>query len=414
MTSNSSARPAPQSTDRVPQSNDPVLTAADPVPQSNDPAPTAADPVPTAVVRPDAAYWEAAAAAFDDEPDHGLRDPAVRSAWAARLRSWLPSEAADILDLGCGTGSLALLAVEQGHRVIGVDRSTGMVERARMKLAGRDAAFLVGDAAVPPVGERRFGVVLVRHVLWALPDPEAALRHWAGLLLPGGRLVLVEGRWGESDPVGIPAGELAEWVRPLAAHTVVEDLSRDPVLWGKEVFDERYALVAHLPRRHTEVVDVHLVLRRGDEVLLARRSGTGYADGLLNAPSGHAEDGEDVREAMIREAAEELGLRLTPEDLGVGLVMQHCAPPPARPRIGWFFEAAYGAGGEPWNREPDKCAELVWCPLDALPDDMVAYCRAGLDGLRAGHRFLLHWHRPGDAIAYDPAAPGRAIPLDAP
>jgi hypothetical protein len=29
--------------------------------------------------------WDAAAAAFDDEPDHGLRDPAVRSAWADLL-----------------------------------------------------------------------------------------------------------------------------------------------------------------------------------------------------------------------------------------------------------------------------------------------------------------------------------------
>ncbi|WP_079145682.1 methyltransferase domain-containing protein [Streptomyces lydicus] len=365
------------------------------------------------VVRPDAAYWEAVAATYDDDPDHGLRDPVVRSAWAERLRSWLPAGPADVLDLGCGTGSLALLAVEQGHRVTGVDRAAGMVERARAKLAGREAAFVVGDAAEPPVGERRFDVVLVRHVVWALPDPAAALRRWAGLLVPGGRLVLVEGRWGEAEPVGLRAEELTALVRPLAEFVVLEGLSGDPALWGKEVSDERYALIADLPRRHTEVVDVHLVLRRGEEVLLARRSGTGYADGLLNAPSGHAEDGEDVREAMIREAAEELGLRLKPEDLTVGLVMQHRAPPPARPRIGWFFEAAHGAGGEPRNREPDKCAGLTWHRLDALPDDMVAYCRAGLEGLRAGHRFLLHWHRPGDAVAHDPAAPGRAIALDA-
>src|SRR5438477_8131922 len=90
----------------------------------------------------DAAYWEAAAERFDDEPDHGLRDPAVRAAWAGRMRSWLPGGPARILDLGCGTGSLALLAVEQGHRVTGVDRSAGMVARARAKLAGRDARFL--------------------------------------------------------------------------------------------------------------------------------------------------------------------------------------------------------------------------------------------------------------------------------
>ncbi|MFE3769391.1 methyltransferase domain-containing protein [Streptomyces sp. NPDC059122] len=375
-----------------------------------------AAPPPSA---PPAAYWDAAAATYDAEPDHGLRDPAVRAAWAARLRTWLPSAPSDVLDLGCGTGSLSLLATEQGHRVTGVDRSPAMLARARAKLAGRAAEFVVGDAAQPPVGERRFDVVLVRHVLWTLPDPAAVLRHWAGLLAPGGRLVLVEGRWGESAPVGLSPAELTALTAPLAARAELFPLSGDPALWGRPVRDERYALVVRVgegpaaaPPRHTEVVDVHLVLRRGGEVLLARRSGTGYADGLLNCPSGHAEDGEDVRQALIREAAEELGLRLAPEDVRVALVMQHCAPPPARPRIGWFFEAAYGAGGEPRNREPDKCAELAWFPLDALPDDMVAYCRAGLEGLRAGHRFLLHWHRPGDAVAHDPAAPGRAVPLD--
>ncbi len=93
--------------------------------------------------------WDAEAAAFDDEPDHGLRDPEIRRAWADRLRGWLPAGAADILDLGCGTGTLSLLAAEQGHHVTGVDLSPAMVDLARAKLAGRDAAFLVGDAAAP-------------------------------------------------------------------------------------------------------------------------------------------------------------------------------------------------------------------------------------------------------------------------
>ncbi|GAA0650524.1 hypothetical protein GCM10009535_30770 [Streptomyces thermocarboxydovorans] len=77
--------------------------------------------------------WDAAAAAFDEEPDHGLRDPRVRAAWAGRLRDWLPAAPADVLDLGCGTGSLSLLAAEQGHRVTGVDRSRAMVTPAREK-----------------------------------------------------------------------------------------------------------------------------------------------------------------------------------------------------------------------------------------------------------------------------------------
>ncbi|WP_037835481.1 MULTISPECIES: class I SAM-dependent methyltransferase [unclassified Streptomyces] len=188
--------------------------------------------------------WDARAADFDEEPDHGLRDPQVRRAWAARLRGWLPGRAGDVLDLGCGTGSLSLLASEQGHRVTGVDRSPAMVALAREKLAGRDAVFLVGDAAAPPVGERRFDAVLVRHVLWALPDPGRALRHWTGLLRPGGRLVLVEGVWGTVEPVGIGAERLTGLLAPIAARVRMERLSDDPLLWGREVTDERYAVVA--------------------------------------------------------------------------------------------------------------------------------------------------------------------------
>ncbi|MEU0073216.1 class I SAM-dependent methyltransferase [Streptomyces sp. NPDC006332] len=188
--------------------------------------------------------WDARAESFDDEPDHGLRDPEVRRAWAERLRDWLPGHPADILDLGCGTGSLSLLASEQGHRVTGVDGSPNMVALARTKLAGRDAVFLVGDAAQPPVGEERFDVVLVRHVLWALPDPGRALRHWRELLRPQGRLVLVEGVWGTVHPVGIPADRLTALLAPLGGRVRVEGLSDEARLWGKDVDDERYVAVA--------------------------------------------------------------------------------------------------------------------------------------------------------------------------
>ncbi|MEW2613999.1 class I SAM-dependent methyltransferase [Streptomyces sp. NPDC047880] len=188
--------------------------------------------------------WDAEAASFDEEPDHGLQDPEVRRAWAGRLRDWLPGRPGDVLDLGCGTGSLSLLASEQGHRVTGVDASPAMVALAREKLAGRDAVFLRGDAAAPPVGEQRFDAVLVRHVLWALPCPGRALRHWYGLLRPGGRLVLVEGVWGSVEPVGIPAERLTALLAPIAGRVRVQRLSDDPRLWGGPVTDERYAVVA--------------------------------------------------------------------------------------------------------------------------------------------------------------------------
>ncbi|MEU5523105.1 class I SAM-dependent methyltransferase [Streptomyces sp. NPDC047860] len=192
----------------------------------------------------DGADWDARAAAFDEEPDHGLRDPEVRAAWAGRLRDWLPARTGDVLDLGCGTGSLSLLAAEQGHRITGVDSSPAMVALAREKLAGRDAVFLVGDAAAPPVGEERYDAVLVRHVLWTLPEPRRALRQWRDLLRPGGRLVLVEGVWGTVSPVGIPADTLTALLAPMSGRLRVERLSGDRTLWGRDVDDERYAVVA--------------------------------------------------------------------------------------------------------------------------------------------------------------------------
>ncbi|MDT0317365.1 class I SAM-dependent methyltransferase [Streptomyces millisiae] len=208
-----------------------------------------------------AAYWDAAADRFDEEPDHGLRDPETRAAWRRRLRSWLPPAPADVLDVGCGTGSLALLVAEAGHRVTGVDLAPAMVRRAREKFqaADRGGRFLVGDAAEPPTGDARFDVLLARHLVWTLPDPEAALRAWLARLRPGGRLVLVEGRWREAGQPAAPyvagaeslpwgggmaAEELASVVRPLVARLAVEPLSGDPVLWGGPVADERYALIA--------------------------------------------------------------------------------------------------------------------------------------------------------------------------
>lgn len=365
----------------------------------------------------DRQFWDAAADTFDDEPDHGLRDPQVRAAWAARLRSWLPAAPSDVLDLGCGTGSLALLAAGDGHRVTAVDRSARMAERAREKLAGTDTRVLVGGAAEPPVPAGAFDVVLVRHVLWALPDPAAALRYWTRLLRPGGRLVLIEGRWGAPNPAGIAADTLTALAAPLGGSVQVEQLGHEAALWGRAVDDERYAAVVRPVTRgprHREIIDIHLLLLRGEDVLLARRSGTGYADGLLHAPSGHLEDGEDVRSGMIREAREEIGIELAPEELEAVLVMQHRAPS-GQARIGWFFAAKLADGAaEPANMEPDKCSELAWYPLADLPDDMVAYCRAGIDAYRTGHRFLLHLHESGDSIAYDPKGPDRKVRLAPP
>jgi SAM-dependent methyltransferase len=187
--------------------------------------------------------WDAEAATYDEEPDHGLRDPALRAAWAWLLRSHLPAPPAAVVDLGCGTGSLSVLLAEAGHAVQGVDASAPMVAAAvaKARAAGVDAAFRQGDAAAPPYPAGSADVVLSRHVLWALPDPDAALRRWLELLRPDGRLVLIEGRW--STGAGLTAEETRALVLRHRAEARVERLD-DPALWGRAITDERYLLVS--------------------------------------------------------------------------------------------------------------------------------------------------------------------------
>src|SRR4051812_32004082 len=96
--------------------------------------------------------WDAEAATFDDDPDHGLADPRTRAAWLDLLTSHLPPAPARVADLGSGTGTLSVLLADAGYAVDGVDFSAAMVERARAKAGDRaGVTFVVADAADPPL-----------------------------------------------------------------------------------------------------------------------------------------------------------------------------------------------------------------------------------------------------------------------
>ena len=204
-------------------------------------------------------YWDDYADAYDAEPDHGLGDPATREAWRVLLEHWLPAQSSDVVDLACGTGSLTALVAGLGHCAVGVDLAGNMVERARartVEFAGQ-VTIKQGDVSLPPIEPASVDVILARHILWTLPDPQAALAAWRSLLRPGGRFLLVEGRWwsvGDEDYTdearmpwagGVRAVDLAAALEPLAQRIEVVPLT-DPVLWGKEIVDERYLLVADL------------------------------------------------------------------------------------------------------------------------------------------------------------------------
>lgn len=68
-----------------------------------------------------AVAWDGEADRFDDEPDHGLSDPTVRQAWVGLLVELLPRPPGRVLDVGSGTGTLAVLLAELEYQVTGVD-----------------------------------------------------------------------------------------------------------------------------------------------------------------------------------------------------------------------------------------------------------------------------------------------------
>jgi SAM-dependent methyltransferase len=195
----------------------------------------------------DSELWDDQAPTFDDEPDHGLRDPVVRDAWRTLLRSALPPVPSRVADLGCGTGTLSLLLAEDGHRVDGVDFSPEMVRRAQAKAGSfPGTSFTVGDAADPPLAAAAYDVVLCRHVLWALPSPDEVLARWVGLLKPDGRLVLVEGSW--STGAGLTGEQTVALVRGAGLEAEHRPLP-DRVYWGRTIDDERYVVVGRTAGR---------------------------------------------------------------------------------------------------------------------------------------------------------------------
>lgn len=129
----------------------------------------------------------------------------------------------------------------------------------------------------------------------------------------------------------------------------------------------------------------------GTEVLLQFRQNTGYRDDhWACAAAGHIESGESARQTAVREAREELGIRIAPEDL-VPLTAMHRTHGNGRAideRADFFF-SCYTWGGSPRVMETAKAADLGWYPLQSLPEPVVPH-----------EKQVLHLLHDGDVPAF--------------
>lgn len=115
-------------------------------------------------------------------------------AWRNTLAAALGTdERLKILDVGTGPGIFACLYSQMGHESTGLDFSERMLTVARQRAADmrHDCKFVFGDAEEPPFDDATFDAVSSRHVLFNLPRPGVAVRQWARVLKPGGKMILM-------------------------------------------------------------------------------------------------------------------------------------------------------------------------------------------------------------------------------
>ena len=130
-------------------------------------------------------------------------------------------------------------------------------------------------------------------------------------------------------------------------------------------------------------VTVHMFFLRENKILLLRRFQTGYMDGHYSVPAGHLDGNEPLRLAAVREAQEEIGVRIDPADIRFAGVFHRFE---GDERVD-FFVHVQNWQGEPVNAEPGKCDEICWADIEALPENTVPYVRRAIENFRAGVPF---------------------------
>jgi ubiquinone/menaquinone biosynthesis C-methylase UbiE len=132
-----------------------------------------------------------------------------------------------LLDVGCGSGQLALIAARAGARVTGCDISTNWLEqaRARADAEGLAVAFEEGDAEALPYADGQFDAVVSLIGAMFAPRPEMVAAELTRVCRPGGMIAMAN--W-------TPGGFVGQMFRAISRYIAPSGMP-SPVLWGDEV-----------------------------------------------------------------------------------------------------------------------------------------------------------------------------------
>lgn len=131
-----------------------------------------------------------------------------------------------VLDVGCGTGVVAITAARTGATVSAIDLTPPLLERARenARIAEVSIDFREGDAEELPFADGEFDAVLSQFAHIFAPRPEVAVREMLRVLKPGGTLAF--STWPPEHLVGRTSAITTRYMPPPPAGIA------PPTLWG--------------------------------------------------------------------------------------------------------------------------------------------------------------------------------------
>lgn len=131
---------------------------------------------------------------------------------------------------------------------------------------------------------------------------------------------------------------------------------------------------------------VYMIIKNEkNEILFQRRQGTKLWPGFLALPAGHVDTGENVYDAVIREAKEELNITISIENI-IDTFVVNRRNKSISPYYDVYFEVDSYVGNIIIN-EPEKCSELKWIKIEDLPDDVIDFEKIALLNNKKGIKF---------------------------